>query len=371
MKKFITLLLFLTTTLTLSAQVPQAICYQAVATDTRGNELVSQSIKVRISILKGSIAGSEEWVEVHSVLTDGFGLFDLMLGNGSRVSGTQTTFNNIKWGSDKYYLKVEMDITGGTNYILMGTNQMVSVPYALYADKSGSAAMADSARIALTAITANNALSANFALIARRSDTAQFAWLADSSRRANTAISAQTAITANTAISAQTAVSAQTAITAQMAITANTARRSDTATFAWLADSSRRANTAISAQTAVSAQTAISAQTAVTAQTALDDRDRDPTNEIQSLTFDTLTSTLKLSKNNGQFDQVNFSSTPLRAPGATIEFPFGIQGEAVLIASNFTVPFNKTLFITAVNNPIVMSDGISVFNQQVEKLLQL
>ena len=357
MKKFITLLLFLTTTLTLSAQVPQAICYQAVATDTRGNELVSQSIKVRISILKGSIAGSEEWVEVHSVLTDGFGLFDLMLGNGSRVSGTQTTFNNIKWGSDKYYLKVEMDITGGTNYILMGTNQMVSVPYALYADKSGSAAMADSARIALTAITANNALSANFALTARRSDTAQFAWLADSSRRANTAISAQTAITANTAISAQTAVSAQTAITAQMAITANTARRSDTATFAWLADSSRRANTAISAQTAVSAQTAISAQTAVTAQTALDDRDRDPTNEIQSLTFDTLTSTLKLSKNNGQFDQVNFSSTPLRAPGATIEFPFGIQGEAVLVASNFTVPFNKTLFITAVNNPIVMSDG--------------
>lgn len=465
MKKFITLLLFFASFFTLSAQVPQAICYQAVATDTRGNELVSQSIKVRLSVLKGSSAGAEEWVETHSVTTDGFGLFDLMIGSGTRISGSQSLFSGIKWGSDKYYLKVEMDVTGGTNYVLMGTNQMVSVPYSLYADKAYSATYADTAkyafragiadsaarasrayyanytdssRISLTAITANTAITAltshrtdtaNYAitsltsrradtaiyaitsltsrradtaiyaisaLTARRADTATFAWLADSSRHAHTSVNAINAINAQFAINAQTALSARhsdtatfawladssrranTAITAQTAISAQTARRSDTATFAWLADSSRRAALAIRATIADSAKkaalavkattadssgkaavadNAVFATSSGTAQTALDDRDRDPMNEVQSMTYDTVTSTLKLSKPNGQYDQVSFSTTPLRAAGASIDYPFGILGEALLITSNYTVPIGKTLFISAVNNPIEMADG--------------
>ena len=423
MKKFITLIILFGTTFTLFAQVPQAICYQAVATDTRGNELVSQPIKVRLSILKTSAAGSEEWIETHSVTTDGFGLFDLTIGTGSRVGGAQTSFKDIKWGADKYFLKVEMDITGGTNYVLMGTNPMVSVPYALYSEKAGTAVTADSAkyavkagiadsatragrayyanyadssRIAVTAITAITALNStrtdtskfsmtsNFSttsLTARRADTATFAWLADSARHANTAINAinaQNAVNAQNAINALTARRsdtasfawladsarhANTAVNAQNAVNAQTARRSDTATFAWLADSARRAMFATRAAVADSASRAALAYTANfatnagAAQTALDDRDRDPLNEIQTLSFDTTTNILKLSKPAGQFDQVNFNNLALRGAGASIDFPYGVLGQAVLVTSSFTVPTGKTLFISAVNNPIDLADG--------------
>ena len=130
------------------AQVPQFVCYQAVATDPSGRELISQNIKMRLTVLKSSTAGSEEWIETQNVTTDGFGLFDLMIGNGTRVGGTQTLFSGIKWGSDKYFLKVEMDVAGGNNFVLMGTNQLVSVPYALYANAT---AYADSAGKANTA----------------------------------------------------------------------------------------------------------------------------------------------------------------------------------------------------------------------------
>lgn len=411
MKKFLTTISLLTLTFLLKAQVPQAICYQAVATDQRGNELVSQAIKVKLSILKGSSAGAEEWIEEHNVTTDGFGLFDLTIGNGQRQGGAQIFFKDIKWGSDKYFLKVEMDITGGRNFILMGTNQMVSVPYALYAERAGSAINADTAKIAIrtdsahvagfawladsvrrsntsvTAITAvtaitsinsrrsdtsniaiyarrsdtaNIAITANFA---RRSDTAQFAWLADSTRRAGFAQNAANAQTANFANNARRAD------TASFAWNAAYARRSDTAQFAWLADSTRRAAYAYSAGRAnladsarragfaTRAANADMADIATLAHSAIDDRDRDPINEIQNLSYDSITSIIKLSKPGGQYDQINIGASALRAAGASIDYPFGILGEALLITSNFTVPNNKTLFISAVNNPVVLADG--------------
>ena len=209
MKNFITLLVFFATTLSLYAQVPQAVCYQAVATDSRGNELISQAIRVKLSILKGSSGGAEEWVETHSVTTDGFGLFDLNIGTGLRVSGNQTNFKNISWGSDKYYLKVEMDVTGGTNYILMGTNQLVSVPYALYAEKAGSAVYADSAKWA---------------------------------NRSNTAIYADSAGKAGRATTATYADSSGRSGRATTATYADSSGRSGRATFATYADSSRRSS---------------------------------------------------------------------------------------------------------------------------------
>lgn len=423
MKRIITFLLALSSLVTAFAQTPQAVCYQGVATDQQGRELISQNIRVRLSILKTSASGAEEWVENHSITTDGFGLFDLPIGLGARTGGAQTVFSNIKWGLDKYYLKVEMDITGGSNYVLMGVNQLISVPYALYSDKTGVADSAVASSRSLTSITANTAnysntsgrsltsgrsdtatfawladssrragmanyainagnanyaLNAGRALTAGRSDTAQFAWLADSARRAATAgfainaqnavnatnaVNAQTAQTAVNATNAQNAVNAQTAQTAvnatnaqnaQTAVRAISAGRSDTAQFAWLADSARRAATAGFATNAQNAQNAVTAQQALT---ALDDRDRDPLNEIQTMSFDTSTSTLKLTKPNGQFDLVNFNGTPLRAPGASIDFPYGILGEAILITSNYVVPSGKTLFINAANNPIILNDG--------------
>ena len=87
MKRIITFLLAFSCLFTASAQAPQAVCYQGVATDQQGRELISQNIRVRLSILKTSTAGAEEWIETHSVTTDGFGLFDLPIGNGTRTGG--------------------------------------------------------------------------------------------------------------------------------------------------------------------------------------------------------------------------------------------------------------------------------------------
>ena len=129
MKTFLTiLLLFLG--LILSAQTPQAIKYQTVARDGAGNVLADRAVSFRISILKGSASGSTAYSETHSGTTNTFGLINLEIGNGLPVTNM---FSEINWGSDIYFVKVEMDPNGGSSYQWMGTSQLLSVPYALYA----------------------------------------------------------------------------------------------------------------------------------------------------------------------------------------------------------------------------------------------
>jgi len=119
------------------AQVPQGVGYQGVATDANGVELVNDSISIRASVLSGSATGTIEWEETHATSTDTFGLFTLTIGQGTNTTnGLQTSFADISWGTNTHFLKIEMDVTGGTNYSFMGTNQMMSVPYALYAESA-------------------------------------------------------------------------------------------------------------------------------------------------------------------------------------------------------------------------------------------
>jgi len=113
------------------SQSPQSFKYQAIARDNTGNVLQNQSISIRITILSGSPTGTPEYAETHSDTTNQFGLFTLQIGNGTVVSGDFTTIN---WGANTHYAKVEMDETGGPAYQLMGTSQLLSVPYALLAE---------------------------------------------------------------------------------------------------------------------------------------------------------------------------------------------------------------------------------------------
>ncbi|MDO9254616.1 MAG: tail fiber domain-containing protein [Bacteroidales bacterium] len=122
------LLLFLG--LSLSAQTPQAFKYQTVARDGAGNVLADRAVSFRISILLGSASGSTAYSETHSGTTNAFGLINLEIGNGLPVTNI---FSEINWGSDVYFVKVEMDPNGGSSYQWMGTSQLLSVPYALYA----------------------------------------------------------------------------------------------------------------------------------------------------------------------------------------------------------------------------------------------
>lgn len=343
------------------AQVPQSVCYQAVATDQSGRELVSQNIKVRISLLKGSAGSVDEWVETHTLTTDGFGLFDLQIGNGTRIGGVQTSFSNVRWGQDKFYLKVEMDISGGNNFVLMGTNQLVSVPYALFTEKAYFASIADSssragrATVAMTAETATYATKSGKADEATRAIQASYATTAtyaDSSRFSQTSTTAQRAIKADTSSFSYYADSARRAGQALRAIIADSTLR---AQIAWNAVNANHAIFADSAAKTGFAWRATKADTAVVAKTALDDLDRDPKNEIQSLVF--RHDSLLLSNPTGIPYSIALSSFPLRSPAASIDFPSGIVGDPIVITSNFVVPLGKSLFVSAVNSSVKLADG--------------
>ncbi len=121
----------------LLAQVPQGFTYQAVATDNNGLELVEQNVSVRVSILSESSTGVEQWIETHLTTTDGFGLFTITIGEGTSTgNGAQSSFSDIDWGGSEHYLKIEMDVNGSSEYQLLGTSQLMSVPYALHAGTS-------------------------------------------------------------------------------------------------------------------------------------------------------------------------------------------------------------------------------------------
>ncbi|MBN2174695.1 MAG: hypothetical protein JW731_11215 [Bacteroidales bacterium] len=119
--------------LSLLAQTPQAFKYQAIARDNAGNLIANQNVSFRISILQGSAGGTCVYTETHALKTNDFGLANLNVGGGVPVSGN---FSTIGWGSNTYFLKIEMDPLGGSAYQLMGTSQLLSVPYALYARNS-------------------------------------------------------------------------------------------------------------------------------------------------------------------------------------------------------------------------------------------
>jgi hypothetical protein len=117
----------------LYAQVPEAVNYQAIARDADGNVLADKNVSIRISIYSGSTV---VFAERHVTQTNQFGLFTVSIGQGTPQGGTN--FSNINWGAITIkYLKVEFDPNGGTNYVDLGEEQLLSVPYALYAKSSG------------------------------------------------------------------------------------------------------------------------------------------------------------------------------------------------------------------------------------------
>jgi hypothetical protein len=134
MKKLIAATSFLFLCVFTNAQAPQGLNYQAVARTADGVIIPTQNIGVRFSILDVSITGAVLYSETHTVTTNSYGLFTLTIGKGTPVT---STFPGINWasGTDKF-LKVEIAAAGGSNYQLQGTTQLLSVPYALYSEKT-------------------------------------------------------------------------------------------------------------------------------------------------------------------------------------------------------------------------------------------
>lgn len=135
MKRFLLLpIIFIFYALSSFAQAPKGINYQGVARDSEGNPLISKTISVRISILKNSSSGEVEYSETHKPQTNQFGLFTLVIGQGTKITGD---FAFISWAIGTKWLQVELDPNGGDTFTLGGSQQLMTVPYAFYAEYAG------------------------------------------------------------------------------------------------------------------------------------------------------------------------------------------------------------------------------------------
>lgn len=109
--------------------------YQAVIRDANNALVSNHAVGMRISILQGSISGTVVYQEIYNPnhQTNANGLVNIEVGSGIPLAGT---FAAIDWSSGPYFIKTETDPTGGTDYTIIGTNQLLSVPYAFYANTS-------------------------------------------------------------------------------------------------------------------------------------------------------------------------------------------------------------------------------------------
>jgi len=137
MKKSLNFIILAILTVTVFAQAPQKISYQAVIRNSSGQLIVSHSVGMKISILQGSATGTAVYVETQAPTTNSNGLATVEIGGGTVVSGT---FEGINWSAGTYFIKTETDPAGGTNYSITGSSQILSVPYAIHSKTSENAA---------------------------------------------------------------------------------------------------------------------------------------------------------------------------------------------------------------------------------------
>ncbi|MBP6731076.1 MAG: hypothetical protein KA149_03400, partial [Chitinophagales bacterium] len=110
--------------------VPQGFGYQAVVRDAMGNIIQNQPVSMRFTIHDTTANGPVIFQQTDTVFPNQFGIITVIVGGGSISVGS---LGGINWGNGSKFMQVETDITGGTAYSDMGTTQLLSVPYALYA----------------------------------------------------------------------------------------------------------------------------------------------------------------------------------------------------------------------------------------------
>lgn len=94
------------------AQTPQGINYQAVARTVDGEPLADTALDIRISIGPDINLSNIEYAEVHTLTTNRFGLFTLVIGEGAPLNGS---FSSIVWNTGEKYLNIEIgDVDMGT-----------------------------------------------------------------------------------------------------------------------------------------------------------------------------------------------------------------------------------------------------------------
>ena len=129
-KLLLSLVAIATISLSSFGQAPEGFKYQAVVRDAGNTILNNQAVGIRMTIQQGSIGGTTVYQETFAPTTNAYGLVNLEIGSGTVVSGDFTT---IDWANGPYFIETAVDVSGGTSYAVMGTSQLMSVPYALHA----------------------------------------------------------------------------------------------------------------------------------------------------------------------------------------------------------------------------------------------
>ncbi len=397
MKKILTLALTMLISIVIFAQSPQAVCYQGVATDAAGVELQARNISIRASLIQGTMNGPIVTQEIYPVVTDDFGLFNLEIGQGAAVAGFPS-FEDIDWANGPFFLQMEMDPAGGTDFISMGTSQIISVPYALYSEKSNSSQNAINSQ---NAVNATNAIYADTASVALNSLTAlddndtspsneiqflQFdaatgvlnltgsnepgvnitSFDSDSNPENELQDLLYDAVTGELSLSNAPGASVTINTNDADADPANEIQNLEYDTNTSILSLTNTTGPGVLIQTddadadpsnelqnlQYNPTTGGLSLTGVTASEIIvntDDADADPENEIQQLSFEG--NVLTISGDGG--NAIDFGSELFGAPGASSDFPQGIVGEhLVLKTGTFTVPADKTFYLTAGGNTV-------------------
>lgn len=133
-KILVSILLLFINFFMLKAQVANLINYQGVAANASGSPISNSTIKIRVKIHTGSATGTIQYVEERSVTTDEGGLFNFQIG-GPGILVAAGTIASVTWEQGSKFLQIEMDPNNGSSFINMGTQQLVTVPYAKVAEK--------------------------------------------------------------------------------------------------------------------------------------------------------------------------------------------------------------------------------------------
>ena len=132
--KFLFIFLSLFVSTLLFSQAPEGINYQAVMRNNSGNLVTNSTVAIRVQIRQGSATGTTVYQERQSVISSSQGLINMVIGAGTPQVGT---FNNINWAVGPFFVNLGVDFSNGVIYQNFGTQQLMSVPYALYAKTSG------------------------------------------------------------------------------------------------------------------------------------------------------------------------------------------------------------------------------------------
>ncbi|MBS1538987.1 MAG: tail fiber domain-containing protein [Bacteroidetes bacterium] len=139
MKKIFILFAGILLSVNVFAQAPNKMSYQAVVRNASNALVAGKAVGIRISILQTSSTGSSIYSETHNPTTNANGLASIEIGGGTVTNGT---FAAIDWSKGPFFIKTETDPSGGTNYTISATSQLLSVPFAMMANSSATAGTA-------------------------------------------------------------------------------------------------------------------------------------------------------------------------------------------------------------------------------------